>query len=234
MPVYNVKLKNRKIVAEDTLALFFEKPNGFIFKAGQSGDFTLPTPPETDSEGNVRTFTIASAPSSDQIMITTRLRDTAFKRSIQTVPLGTEFSLNAPDGSFTLHPDQSIPAVFIAGGIGITPPRSIILQAIHDKLPYKIYLFYSNHTPETTPFLDEFKALEDAHFKFIPVMTSDKSWKGETDHIDCKMLSKYIGDLAKPIYYISGPPDMVTAMQKTLQGCGIKDDIIRTDEFSGY
>lgn len=118
-------------------------------------------------------------------MITTRLRDTAFKRSIQKVPLDTEFIIDAPHGSFRLHHDQAIPAVFIAGGIGITPTKSIIFQVIHDKLPYQIYLFYFDHTPETTTFLEEFEMLkkQNPNFKFIPIMTSmdksKKSWNSE-------------------------------------------------------
>lgn len=240
MPNFTLKLKNRKIVADDTMALFFEKPKDFTFKPGQFGDFSLPNPPETDGEGNGRAFTIASPPSSDQIMVTTRLRNTAFKRSIQKVPLGTEFALEAPLGSFTLHHNQATPAVFISGGIGITPARSVILQTIHDKLNYKIYLFYSNHTPETTAFLEEFQALQkgNPNFKFIPIMTSmgksKKSWSGETEHINCKMLSKYIEDITKPIYYISGPPAMVAGMQTTLTDCGIDPDTIRSEEFPGY
>ncbi|WP_226988527.1 FAD-dependent oxidoreductase [Candidatus Protochlamydia sp. R18] len=188
----------------------------------------------------MRGFSIASEPSSDQIMVATRLRDTAFKHSIQKMPLDTEFILDAPHGSFKLHHNQAIPAVIIAGEIGITPARSMILQAIHDKLPYQIYLFYFDHTPETTAFLEEFQTLEkqNPNFKFIPVMTSmdkfKKSWNGETGHIDCKIISKYVNDVSKPIYYISGPAKMVTSIHKALNECGIDDDILRTEEFSGY
>lgn len=240
MAIYKIKLSDRKMVAKDTMLFTFEKPAGFTFKAGQWGDFTLTNPSETDDEGNVRGFSIVSPPSSDQIMITTRLRNTAFKRVMQKAPIGTEITLDAPHGSFTLHHNQAIPAVFIAGGIGITPARSMLLQAIADKLSHKLYLFYFDHNSETMAFLEELQTLEKqkSNFKFIPVMTSvegsNTMWSGETGHINYKTLSKYIVDLTAPIYYVSGPAAMVTAAHKKLNECGIDDDIIRTEEFSGY
>ena len=87
---YAAKLLTRVEVAEDTMAFYFEKPPGFEFRPGQSSDLTLVNPPEADSEGNVRTFSIASAPFEDQLMFATRMRDKAFKRSLKTAPLGTQ------------------------------------------------------------------------------------------------------------------------------------------------
>src|SRR5574338_1057707 len=89
-PIFMTKLKDRKEVAERTMAFQFEKPAGWTFRAGQFIDITLPNPPETDAEGNTRGFSISSAPQEDFLMVATRLRDTAFKRSLKTVPLGTE------------------------------------------------------------------------------------------------------------------------------------------------
>jgi ferredoxin-NADP reductase len=86
---YQPKLLNRVEVAEGTMAFQFETPPEFDFKPGQSADLTLLNPPETDSEGNVRTFSIASAPFEDQLRFATRMRDTAFKRSLKKMPLGS-------------------------------------------------------------------------------------------------------------------------------------------------
>ena len=104
---YQSKLLNRVEVAEGTTAFYFEKPTGFDFIPGQSTDWTLLDPPENDSEGNVRTFSIASAPFEDQLMFATRMRDTAFKRSLKRAPLGTPVKLDSPTGSFTLHKNSS-------------------------------------------------------------------------------------------------------------------------------
>ncbi|HMF02397.1 MAG TPA: FAD-dependent oxidoreductase, partial [Terriglobia bacterium] len=133
---YASRLLNRVEVAEGTMAFHFEKPTGFDFKPGQSADLTLLNPPETDAEGNVRTFSIASAPFEDQLMFATRMRDTAFKRSLKKVPLGTVVKMDSAMGSFTLHKNSAKPGVFLAGGIGITPFSSIVRQADHDRAPH--------------------------------------------------------------------------------------------------
>lgn len=240
MTIYNVRLTGRREIASGTMAFHFEKPAGFTYKAGQFGDFTLVDPPETDAEGNTRTFSLASAPYEDDLMVATRMRDTAFKRSLKTVPLGTELKLDAAYGSFTLHGDADIPAVFLSGGIGVTPVRSIVLQATRDKRPHTIVLFDSNRRPEDAAFLDELMTAqaENPNFTFVGTMTEmekfNEEWRGETGFISSAMIAKSVSDLTRPIYYISGPRAMVAAMRKLLEDAGVKDDKIRTEEFSGY
>jgi ferredoxin-NADP reductase len=135
---YGPRLLGRVEIAEGTMAFHFEKPPHFDFKPGQSADLTLSDPPETDAEGNTRTFSIASPSFENQLIFATRMRDTAFKRSLKKIPLGTEVKIDSPMGSFTLHKNSSKPAVFLAGGIGITPFISIVRQADHDRLPHKL------------------------------------------------------------------------------------------------
>ena len=240
MPIYKTRLQRREEIADGTMAFHFEKPGGFAFKAGQFGDFTLINPVETDAEGNTRGFSLASAPYEGDLMLATRMRDTAFKRVLRTMEIGTELSLDAPYGSFTLHNNTSIPAVFLTGGIGVTPVRSIVLQAAHDDLPHKIFLFDSNRRPEDSAFLDELTEAQktNPNYTFVGTMTemqhSAQEWNGETGYITKAMLEKYVGDLTLPIYYLAGPASMVTAMRKTLNEAGVDDDNIRTEEFSGY
>lgn len=240
MPIYRTKLKSKEEIAAGTMAFHLEKPAGFIFKAGQFGDFTLVDPSETDAEGNIRGFSLASAPYEADLMFATRMRDTAFKRVLKTMEVGTEITLDAPYGSFTLHNNAKKPAVFLTGGIGVTPVRSIVLQAAHDKLPHKIFLFDSNRRPEDSAFLDELMNAQqqNPNYTFVGTMTdmekSDLKWEGETGYITKAMLEKHVGDLTLPIYYLAGPASMVTAMRKTLNEAGVDDDNIRTEEFSGY
>jgi ferredoxin-NADP reductase len=237
---YASRLLNRVEAAEGTMAFQFEKPPGFDFRPGQSADLTLLNPPETDSEGNVRTFSIASAPFEDQLMFATRMRDTAFKRSLKKMPLGTVVKMDSAMGSFTLHKNSAKPAVFLAGGIGVTPFSSIVRQADHDRAPHKLYLFYSNRRPEDAPFVGDLQNLEKTNpqFRFIPTMTkmagSKTTWNGETGRINHEMLSKYLNDLRGPIYYVAGPPAMVSGMRKMLVTSGVDEDDIRSDEFAGY
>lgn len=237
---YKIKLKSKEDIASDTMAFHFEKPENFNYKAGQFADYTLINPSQTDAEGNTRAFTISCAPYEDDIMFTTRMRDSAFKRVIQEMPIGTEVVFDAPYGSFTLHNNTSIPAVFLTGGIGITPVRSILLQATHDIAPHQIFVFYSNKTPKDAAFLIDLNNIQEKNknITLVPSMTdmegSDQKWKGEEGFFTKEMLQKYIVDLQKPIYYLSGPKTMVTAVRKTLNEAGIDDDNIGTEEFSGY
>jgi ferredoxin-NADP reductase len=237
---YRPQLLNRVEVAEGTMAFHFEKPPGFDFKPGQSADLTLLNPPETDSEGSIRTFSIASAPFEDQLVFATRMRDTAFKRSLKKVPLGTAVKMDPPMGSFTLHKNSAKPAVFLAGGIGITPFSSIVRQADHDRAPHKLYLFYSNRRPEDTAFLETLQNLErtNPNFHLIATMTqmprSKKTWNGETGWVDKEMLSRHLSDLRGPIYYVAGPPAMVAGMRSMLVASGVDEDDIRAEEFAGY
>ncbi len=234
----NVKLLSKKEVATNTMVFHFTKPAGFTYKAGQFADFTLIKPSETDAKGDTRGFSLG-APCETDIVVATRLRDTAFKQNLKNLPIGTEVIFDGAYGSFALHNNTKIPAVFLSGGIGITPVRSIILQATHDKTEHKIFLFYANKTFSDAAFLEELTEAqkENANFKLIASMTDiegSKDWKGETGFFTKEILQKYIGDLSKPIYYISGPATMVTSIRKTLNEAGIDDDNIRTEEFSGY
>src|SRR5262249_51688835 len=156
-------------------------------------------PPETDAEGNTRTFSIASAPDDAEIAIATRMRGSAFKRVLGSVPLGTKVGAEGPFGSFTLHNNVSKPGVFLAGGIGITPFRSMIRDAASRKLAHQLFLFYSNYRPEDAAFLDELQAAASKTFHFVPTMTymarSKRSWTGETGFIDAAMLRRHLPDL---------------------------------------
>ncbi len=238
---HTATLTKREEVAEGTMAFHFAKPADFQFRAGQSVDITLLNPPETDAEGNTRAFSIASAPFESDLMIATRMRDTAFKRVLRKTALPLEVKIEGPSGSFVLHRKAEKPAVFLAGGIGITPFLSIIRQAAHDKAPHQLYLFYSNRRPEDAAFLDELlseAAKQNPNFHLIATMTemdkSHREWKGETRFINKDMLAKYLPSLQGPIYYLAGPPAMVAAMRRMLTEAGVDEDDIRTEEFSGY
>ncbi len=142
------------------MAFHFLKPAGFQFKAGQSMNVALIDPPETDAKGNSRACSIVSAPSEDTLAIATRLRDIAFKRVLRTMPEGAKLQLRGPAGQFTLDDGGTGPAVFLAGGIGITPFVSMLRQAAHDGLARKLYLFYSNRRPEDAAFLGELQQFQ--------------------------------------------------------------------------
>jgi len=241
-PTFISKLIERHEVAENTMAFQFYKPPEWSFKAGQFIDISLLNPPETDAEGNTRGFSISSAPYEPNIMVTTRLRDTAFKRVLKSMALESEVKIESPFGTLTLHNNATRPAVFIAGGIGITPFRSIVLNAAKEKLPHRIFLFYSKRRPEDAAFLEELTTVEqqNPNYKFIATMTevekSNRHWKGAVGFINNQMLDRYLktAATAAPIYYIAGPPQMDRDFQMMLTNGGVDSDDIRIEEFSGY
>jgi ferredoxin-NADP reductase len=240
MPIYQVKLKKRQTLAENTIGFMFEKPAGFAFKAGQFCSIMLPNPENKERKEVIRSLSLASPPYSNELMIVTRMRNSAFKNTLQTLPIGSEIALNASYGTFTLHEDETIPAVFLTGGIGIAPIRSMVLQATQDKTSHHIFLFYSNRRPEDAVFLDELRHVqgENPFYTFIATMTqmqhSKHEWCEATGYIEKNMISQYVSDLLKPIYYIVGPSPMVKALREILTNLGVMETHIRTEEFSGY
>jgi ferredoxin-NADP reductase len=239
-PTFSSALLGRELVADRTMVFRFAKPAGWSYRAGQFVDITLLDPPETDAEGNTRGFSISSAPSENVIMITTRLRDTAFKRVLQQVPLGTAVKVEGPFGDLRLH-HADRPAVLLAGGIGITPFRSILVEMIGAaRLPYRVVLFHANRRPEDAAFADVFRALEraDANLTFVPTMTamaaSTRLWDGERGYIDAAMLRRHLGGVVDAIFYLAGPAAMVQAMRTMLLAMGTDEDNIRAEEFTGY
>ena len=234
------KLAYRQEIAEGTMAFHFEKPPGWTFEAGQAIDITLLAPSETDAEGNTRTFTIASAPYEKSVMVATRMRDTAFKRMLKVMPVGTAVQMEGPAGDLTLTRDAAHTAVFLCGGIGITPFRSIAFGAAKEHFPHRIFLFYSNRRPEDAAFLAELQALEkqNPNYRLIASMTgmekSHRPWHGETGMINKEMLVRYLKDASPPVYYIAGPPRMVKGLHTMIKESGFDERDIRTEEFSGY
>jgi ferredoxin-NADP reductase len=238
--IHQVTLKKRQEVAKGTMAFYFDRPAAFTFKAGQFIDLSLPNLSDSDPQGHTRAFTLASAPSEQQLMVATRLRDTAFKSMLGEMPLGTTIDIEGPFGQFTLPDHNSRTTVFLAGGIGITPFRSMLVEAAHNKLPHRLILMYSNRHPEDAAFLDELQALQQDNpdYTCIGTMTSPtggaETWKGETGRIDQAMLRKYVKDTETAMFYVVGPPAMVKGLRKMLESAGIHKNSIRFEEFVGY
>jgi ferredoxin-NADP reductase len=235
-----VTLRARQEIAEGTMAFHFEKPPGFAFKPGQAIDLVLPGDPGADPQSLRHAFSIVSAVFEDELVIATRMRESAYKRTLKSLPAGARVGIEGPFGSLTLHKDRSRGAVFIAGGIGITPFMSILRQAARDRLPQRMTLLYSNRRPEDAAFLDELARLESSNerFRLIATMTeiskSASPWKGETGMIDARMLKAAAEGMHSPMYYLAGPPAMVEGLRKVLGQAGIEDDDIRSEDFYGY
>jgi glycine betaine catabolism B len=222
------------------------------YKAGQYAAMDLET--KEDEAGAVRSFTIASSPTEEEfILISTRIRDTQFKKKLANLEIGTPIKITAPVGSFVLpEDDNSKCVVFLSGGIGVTPFRSMVKYATDNRLPIRIIMFDSNRNEENILYRKDFDQCVRANnnLKIIYTITgkgqeesssmiaaAGGNWKGEIGFINNEMLTKNMtsDELENSIFYICGPPGMLKAMQKLLQDdLRISDERIKIEEFTGY
>ncbi len=199
-----------------------------------------------DPEGPLRHFTIASSPTENFIMISTRIRDTPYKKRLSSLEeKRTKVKVRGPMGKFILHEDHSKPAVFLSGGIGVTPFRSMIKYVTDKQLPIKIVMFDSNRDENNILYKNEFDEYLkiNKNLKIIYAITGEGGqpplghWEGEIGRIDKPMITKYVSedDLNKSIFYICGPPAMLNAIQNILnEKLRIPKDRVKIEEFTGY
>ncbi|HEX6490546.1 MAG TPA: FAD-dependent oxidoreductase [Gaiellaceae bacterium] len=233
------RIKEKREVAKQTLLVVFDLLGATLdFKAGQYFWVTLIDPPYEDEKGPRRHITVVTSPNERQVLgLCTRLRDSAFKRSLAELPLGTEVDVEEPKGSFVLPEETDRPYVFIAGGIGITVFRCMLRYIAEEQLPHRVTLVYSNRDRASAAFLDELEELERtrANFRLVLTMTDDPQWQGETRRIDLDLLHEQLGEeLEQFEFLVAGPPAMVEGITETLHGAGIPEERIRTQGFSGY
>ncbi len=211
-----------------------------------------------DPKGPTRHFTISSSPTENFIMLSTRIRDSPYKKRLSTLEEGTKVKVRGPEGQFVLHQDYSKPAVFLSGGIGVTPFRSMIRYATDKQLPLKIVMFDSNRNRDNILFKKEFDDWVNINknLKIIYTLSDEEQqeqeqqrqqkqsssstandWKGEYGRIDKAMILKYLDTnmINNSIFYICGPPSMLKAMQSLLQdNLEIPKERIKIEEFTGY
>ncbi len=222
-------------VKKETPTIFsvhFKPETKMNFRPGQ---YLLVELPVTDPKGNDRSFSIASSPTEDIIIISTRQTNSIFKRKFESLKKGDIVEAKGPYGSFTI--DESKPAIMLSGGIGITPLRCMMKYATDKKLATKITLFYANRNPEEIAFkkdLDEWKK-ENKNLKIVyTVNEGNEKWDGLTGFIDEKMIKANSKITSSTLFYICGPPAMVDAMADLLKKMEIDDSRIRIEHFTGY
>ncbi len=223
-----MELTVRKIKQEANtcLSLILQKPDNFNFYAGQYLDIELPV---NDKNGNTRAFTVSSSPTEDYLMITTRIGLSKFKKALAMLQPGDTIKSSHPAGTFTL--DESSPAVFMAGGVGITPFRSMIKFAVDQKLNTSITLIYLNSDGK---FL--FKKELDNWQSKLPNLTIHYIISGKTGRLNRNHFLKLYPLLFTlyPIFYLAGPPAMVDNFANMLINSGVDETNIRYDRFDGY
>jgi ferredoxin-NADP reductase len=233
------KVKEKREVAKGTLMVTFDLGDREVdFRPGQYFFVTLLDPPYEDDKGPRRHITVVTSPNDRNTLgLATRLRDSAFKKSLQELEVGDEVEVEPPKGKFMLPEDTSRPLVFLAGGIGITVFWSM-LQYIEEKsLPYRVTLIYSNRSREETAFFDELQAYEqrNPNLRLILTMTQDPGWDGESRKIDAQFIRDHLGDdLNEYTFMAAGPPDMVEAMKEALAEVGVAEENVLAQGYSGY
>jgi ferredoxin-NADP reductase len=212
MAKITLTLKENKELAVGTMAFCFGiDGHPFAFKPGQCIRITLVDPLYKDKKGNARDFSIASSPGEPSLMIATRMTGSAFKRSLADLPLGSSVRVDGPYGDFFLDADLKRPAVFLAGGIGITPFRSMIKHAIEQHSSQRLTLVYCNRTPDDAAFLDELQKWEkeNSRFRLLATMTqvanSGKAWEGRRGYLNVRFMKDYLHDQDPPVSYVVGP-----------------------------
>jgi ferredoxin-NADP reductase len=233
------RIKEKREVATGTLLVVFDLLGQEVdFRPGQYFWVTLLDPPYDDEKGPRRHISVVTSPNERGLLgLCTRLRDSAFKRSLAELPVGAEVEVEQPKGDFVLPDETDLPYVFVAGGIGITVFRSMLRYIVEEGLQHRVTLVYSNRDLASAAFLDELTELERAHdnVDLVLTMTDDPDWDGETRRIGPELLRAHLGDdLAGYRYLLAGPPGMVEAVTDQLGEAGIPDERIRPERFSGY
>jgi glycine betaine catabolism B len=253
--------EKKKVEGTDIMTFKFTKDGYPEFKAGQFAFFALDNV-NNDNRGPVRHFSLTSSPTEDVLSISTRIRGTPYKQRLSTMQEGEQVDVSRPQGNFVLHDDYSKQAIFLSGGIGVTPFRSMIKYATDRQLPIKITMFDSNRNRQNILFKDEFDdwAAQNQNLKIVYTITENETeqrqqseavhnisssgptenngtWDGERGRIDKTMIERHLSkqEISNGIFYICGPPGMIRALEDLLQKqFEIQGERIKVEEFTGY
>lgn len=241
---FKIKLISKKNEALSTKTFYFEKPSDFSYIAGQYIYLTIPHLLRPDPRGDTRHFTLSSSPTEKYLSITVRMREGSFfKDSLDKADLGSVFLMRGPNGFFILDNTDDATQVMIAGGIGVTPYRSIIRSVADTGQSTSIHLVCSNPIPEEITFEEELDQIVKTHKNIKVTYTvtkpeeSKQKWRGFTGRIDEKFLQKLASGnwkMENSFFWVCGPPLMSSAIEEVLERLGIKTDRVKTEHFTGY
>lgn len=225
-----LRLKEKIQMTPDTYEFVFSLDKKFSFSAGQYLEWTLGYK-NPDSRGNRRYFTIASSPTEENLRLGIKFypNSSTFKKALVSSNPDSQIVASQLSGEFTLLKDLNKKLCFIAGGIGITPFRSMIKYLIDQNEKRDIILLYSNKTAKEIVY----KNIFDEAFKKLEINTIYVN-TDEVGYIDETMIKKEVPDFKDRIFYISGPHSMVDAFENTLKKMGLSGNQIKVDFFPGY
>jgi ferredoxin-NADP reductase len=231
--VYSATVLESHAQTPTTHSIRVSKPEGFSFRVSQAVRLYL----DADGGPALRPMSIASSPTKDYLEFAVRRSESAFKGAFVSLKKGDEVGIMGPLGHFFLDPDR--PAILLAGGIGITPLKSMIEFATDVGLPTNLTLVYSNRSPDEIVFkreLDEF-ALKNPNLEVIYTITRPSygdGWSGRVGRIDGSLLRQVSVGKHDAMYYICGTPGMVSSLIGMLLAIGVQPERIMQETFRGY
>lgn len=235
---FMMKLIQKNKIADATYELVLAPDRPFTFRPGQYLEWTLGHT-YADNRGNRRFFTIASSPTEEYVRLGVKFYEpeSTFKRELLALPVNGTLSASSLSGDFVLPRDPKKKLVFIAGGIGVTPFRSMVQYLIDTKDARAITLLYSNKTASEIAYQGTFdRAAEIIGMKTVYALTNESAPVPGTysGMIDRALILREVPDYKERTFYISGPHGMVTAFKKTLGEMGVPFYRIKTDYFPGF
>lgn len=233
-------LKEKIQVAPDIFDFVFGLDKPFAFVPGQYMEFTF-AHPHTDSRGNRRYFTLASSPTEDTLRFGIKFyeKGSSFKRNLSTISGNVPIIASQLSGEFVLPKDKNRKLVFIAGGIGVTPFRSIVKYLLDTKEKRQVTILYANKIAADIVYREIFDQAErELGIKTVYTLTDKEhipsDWQGRVGRIDAKMIGEEIPDWKERYFYLSGPHGMVTGYEDVLSQMGLPKRQIKKDFFPGY
>ncbi len=230
----------KKVKLAPAIFDFVFRPNKQIkFKPGQYLEWTLEHA-GADSRGNRRYFTIASSPTERRLVLGVKFYEppSSFKQALWQLNPGDKIIASQLAGDFTLPKNRSKKLVFMAGGIGITPFRSMVKYLLDRNESRPITVFYSGRSAEDIVYDDVFESAADKlGIKTIYTITdpaANPQWQGARGLITEQTIAREVPDYYDRIFYLSGPRSMVTGFEKTLENMGVGKSSIKTDYFPGF
>lgn len=240
-PKFRVSLKLRKKskIAPEIVEFVFKPSQKLAYRPGQYMEFTLGHP-KPDSRGNRRYFTLASSPTEENLRLGVRFYENSstFKQALYRIDARATILAGQIAGDFTLPPDPEEKLAFIAGGIGITPYRSMLKYLLDTGQRRDIVLFYVSRTADEIAYRD---ILSEAQAKLgikvfctlTNIQAIPRNWTGLTGRLNEQMILRAVPDYEERTFYLSGPPAMVRAYEHVLRNMRVGREQIKKDFFPG-
>lgn len=230
MPVehYEIALIGKTPCAPDVVLYRFEKPGGYRYVAGQWGIVGLQTP----SGQQTHPFTHASAPRDPHLELMTRLSGSEYKTALDALVPGERVRLSGPAGKLSL-PEEVRSVAFLVGGVGITPVRSMLRDAAQSGRTFDdALLVFGNRDVACVPFREELEALADRGVRVVHVLEHPpEGWDGESGFVTAEIVARHVDAADGRLFYVTGPPPMVTAMEHVLDELDVAQERRRVERF---